>query len=579
MASSYPGALDSLTNPVGTDALTSPAHASQHANANDAIEAIEATLGVNPQGAYATVKDRLAVVDLAAGSAATSAAAAAVSASSAAGAAVDAGAAANSAVTALDNFDDRYLGAKSSAPTVDNDGNALLTGALYWNSTSSQMFAYTGTAWTTLANVAQAIEANSSSAALRITQTGAGNALLVEDSANPDATPFVITANGNVGVGSTTAPVSIFVQNDTQAAVYLRTAANNSQMNFQRVNGSNASPTVVASGNDLGIVAFDGYDGTSTVPAAWIRASVDGTPGTNDMPGRLVFSTTADGASTPTERMRITSAGNVGIGTSSPASKLHVYDASTSTFEVSGDGNVTLNLRRASTNNSSVSTDIYKSRGTVSSPTVVADGDIIGQWQFKAYDGSAYRDAALMRVTVDGAPGASDMPGRFGFWTAADGGTALTERMRIDNAGLITGSGTSLGAWTAYTPTLGGTGWAIGNGTATGAYCQIGKLIFFRAEIVFGSTSTFGASAEPTITGPGNVKAGINGNHHLQVKLLDSSTSAEYLGWASTTGSSPLTFSISYLGTNSQRATINSTTPFTWATSDRIQVTGFAEAA
>jgi hypothetical protein len=43
---------------------------------------------------------------------------------------------------------------------------------------------------------------------------------------------------------------------------------------------------------------------------------VDGTPGTNDMPGRLVFTTTADGASSPTERMRINSSGNVGIGTS-----------------------------------------------------------------------------------------------------------------------------------------------------------------------------------------------------------------------------------------------------------------------
>jgi hypothetical protein len=51
---------------------------------------------------------------------------------------------------------------------------------------------------------------------------------------------------------------------------------------------------------------------------------VDGTPGTNDMPGRLVFSTTADGAASPTERMRITNAGNVGIGTATPASLLHL---------------------------------------------------------------------------------------------------------------------------------------------------------------------------------------------------------------------------------------------------------------
>jgi hypothetical protein len=58
MATNYPGALDVLTNPASTDRLTTPSHAEQHANVNDAVEAIQATLGVNPQGASATVSDR-----------------------------------------------------------------------------------------------------------------------------------------------------------------------------------------------------------------------------------------------------------------------------------------------------------------------------------------------------------------------------------------------------------------------------------------------------------------------------------------------------------------------------------------
>jgi hypothetical protein len=52
------------------------------------------------------------------------------------------------------------------------------------------------------------IDVNSSSPALRITQVGSGSALLVEDSANPDATPFVVDSSGNVGVG-TTSPASL----------------------------------------------------------------------------------------------------------------------------------------------------------------------------------------------------------------------------------------------------------------------------------------------------------------------------------------------------------------------------------
>jgi hypothetical protein len=69
------------------------------------------------------------------------------------------------------------------------------------------------------------------------------------------------------------------------------------------------STTVVASADCLGRVSFQGSDGTQQVEAAKVEAFVDATPGANDMPGRLVFSTTADGASSPTERVRIESGG------------------------------------------------------------------------------------------------------------------------------------------------------------------------------------------------------------------------------------------------------------------------------
>jgi hypothetical protein len=72
--------------------------------------------------------------------------------------------------------------------------------------------------------------------------------------------------------------------------------------------------SLVANGDFVGLIRFMGNDGSEFVEAARIDAFVDGTPGANDMPGRLVFSTTADGASSPTERMRIESTGNVSIG-------------------------------------------------------------------------------------------------------------------------------------------------------------------------------------------------------------------------------------------------------------------------
>jgi len=82
--------------------------------------------------------------------------------------------------------------------------------------------------------------------------------------------------------------------------------------------------SIVQNGDFVFELKGEGYDGNAYISAASIRAEVDGTPGTNDMPGRLVFSTTADGASSTTERMRIDSAGRVGIGTASPGTTLDV---------------------------------------------------------------------------------------------------------------------------------------------------------------------------------------------------------------------------------------------------------------
>jgi hypothetical protein len=71
-----------------------------------------------------------------------------------AGSATAAAASATAAAASYDSFDDRYLGAKSSAPSVDNDGNALITGAIYWNSVSNAMFAWTGSAWGSISSTA-----------------------------------------------------------------------------------------------------------------------------------------------------------------------------------------------------------------------------------------------------------------------------------------------------------------------------------------------------------------------------------------------------------------------------------------
>ena len=105
------------------------------------------------------------------------------------------------------------------------------------------------------------------------------------------------------GTGYATSTASIFANSNDAFGSYLFLGKSRGT-----AVGSN---TIVQSGDSIGQIRFSGTDGTGIISGAFIESFVDGTPGTNDMPGRLVFSTTADGASSPTERMRIDNGGNI----------------------------------------------------------------------------------------------------------------------------------------------------------------------------------------------------------------------------------------------------------------------------
>ena len=181
------------------------------------------------------------------------------------------------------------------------------------------------------ANGASAINVNSTSDALRITQTGTGNAFVVEDSASPDSTPFVIDASGNIVSGSTTpypSPINSSFVNRLQLHSISQYGATIDAVSWQAGtdvganlvlarsdSGTVGAHTLIGSTDVIGNIRFYGSDGTKFVDGARISAVADGTPGTDSMPVRLVFSTTPSGSGTPAERVRINSAGNVLIGT------------------------------------------------------------------------------------------------------------------------------------------------------------------------------------------------------------------------------------------------------------------------
>jgi hypothetical protein len=429
-----------------------------------------------------------------------------------------------------------------------------------------------------------------------------------------------IDSSGRLLVGTSTARGNFFNGSSFAPQIQLEGVGNGGQMLsiissenaygpyliFGRQNsGAVGGNTPVGSGDQLGNINFQGSDGTEFVEAATINAFVDGTPGANDMPGRLVFSTTADGASSPTERLRITSAGLVGIGTGSPGAALSVLSAPSNVlpviqisssgslanndivrFQINGltngfrmfqdassnvrysfeggsvgigttsptarfdvrredtDGKIaefhqsggygidigssesvayissgyaqaltfktdpssgqveraridssgrllvgtstsrnvglsasypstlqleTTNYAAASfVNNSNDVQPAYltlgKSRGGIGSNTVVQSGDVIGLIGFAGADGTDIETlAAHIQCTVDGTPGANDMPGRLVFSTTADGASSPTERMRITSGIDLVGISSPDGSHSliVYSGTSAGTGLAL----------------------------------------------------------------------------------------------------------------------
>ena len=137
----------------------------------------------------------------------------------------------------------------------------------------------------------------------------------------------LIAAPNHLG-NNITANIQVNSQGDINPSMSLNHARSNGLgapcFSFNKAYGNFDNPTAVNNNADIGSLVFNGFDGTDYSRAAQITTTVDGTPATDSVPGSIKFLTTANGESSPTERMRINNSGNVGIGTDNPNAKLEV---------------------------------------------------------------------------------------------------------------------------------------------------------------------------------------------------------------------------------------------------------------
>jgi len=327
------GAGDATGDATNASALALAARDEAQASATSASSS--ATAAANSATAADTSADAAATSATNAAGSATTASTAATNASTYA---TNAASSATTAASEASDAADSATAAASSATSASTSASTATTKASE-AATSATNAASSATSASTSASEAAASAASISNrvisvtdntnAALRITQLGTGNALLVEDDTNPDSSPFVIDASGKIIKGYTSTftglPATSAEYTQLGSVGFMQNGRYNAAASGPAYNTMKSRSTTVGSwsaavSNDaIGAYRFWGDDGSAFVEGARIEAVVDGAPGTNDMPGRLVFSTTADGASSPTERMRIDSSGQVGIGATAAA--------------------------------------------------------------------------------------------------------------------------------------------------------------------------------------------------------------------------------------------------------------------
>jgi hypothetical protein len=264
---------------------------------------------------------------------------------------------------------------------------------------------------------------------LSIGNTTDGNNIIVSDGdkilsptgSTLNINDLLYNTGTNIGIGTTTPGQALDVVGLIRSQ---RFGANGGAL-FLRTNGTISSPTAVNTNNVLGSFGGNGFNGVgipSTTPGQ-IRVTADENFTTTANGTRIEFLTTTNGTTTLTERLRITNAGNVGIGTTSPGSLLNLSQNGSTQL---------LNDGFSDTTGTAPQFVFRRARGAQVAPTALLGGNLIGLISGRGHDGT---DFTVTRASIAIAAAQNWTTTANGtnirFSTTENGTTTNTERVRI----------------------------------------------------------------------------------------------------------------------------------------------------
>ena len=244
------------------------------------------------------------------------------------------------------------------------------------------------------------------------------------------------TVHGQLEINSDTAAIE---------EIHTHSASNNSVLYFARSRGSDAAPTVVAADDYLGALYAVGFDGTDYALSAGIQFAVDGTPGSNDMPGRIVFAVSPDGSQSLAEALRITSAKHVDMRNDSAelrigaGNDLRIYHDGTDSFIQNDTGKLILPIGGTGARQVQIRGD----QTTVGAYQFILEGERGGYGAGISFqselNASPFTLTEMARITAEGENSwnatASTQDAYLSFRTTVDG--TSVEQVRIRSSGFL----------------------------------------------------------------------------------------------------------------------------------------------
>jgi hypothetical protein len=334
------------------------------------------------------------------------------------------------------------IGTDSPTEKLDVNGNVKI------ETTGNGIIFPDGTKQTTAATFSGV--GNIVGTSLSINDASGNPAFTVQNDGTASGSSFILNPSTKKFGFGTKNPLSVLHVNEESADPYrgFTLAQHNDSpaaavINILRSHGSESAPTPLVQGDNIGALHTVPWDGNLSnpdySPTSSFIFTVDGPVSPGLVPTAMTF-WTGSNPTTRLEHMRITSAGNVGVGTKTPATPLHVVDTNGT--------NMTRGIVSAQHNDGPQAALVVmrKSRGTESSPSEVVQGDYTGNlvnesWDPAAFGGTGgYVRTAQIAFFTDGAPSRGSIPTAIKFQTGSTTSadtTSLIEGLRISHDGNV----------------------------------------------------------------------------------------------------------------------------------------------